>query len=64
MLTITERTRDALVHSKDKEMLEDIDRELANVIEELMRVIDVKALRLAKRSGKHSLPQYAYPHSQ
>ena len=58
MLMIAERTRDALIHSKDKGMLEEMDRELANVIEDFLRAVDVEALRLAKRSGKHSLSQY------
>ena len=53
MLTIAERTGDPLVYSKDKEMLEEMDRELANVIEDLMRAVDVEALRLTKKSGKH-----------
>ena len=55
---IAERTRDALVYSKDKEMLEEMDRELANVIEDFLRAVDVETLRIAKRSGKHSLSQY------
>ena len=59
MLMIAERTGDALVYSKDKEMFEEMDRELANVIEDFLRAVDVEALRLAKRSGKHSLPQYS-----
>jgi len=49
---IAERTGDALVYSKDKEMMEEIDGELANVIEDFLRAVDVEALRLAKRIGK------------
>ena len=64
MLTIAERTEDALVYSKDKEMLEEMDGELANAIEEFMVTVDVQALRLTKRNGKHSLPQYACAHSK
>ena len=58
MLMNAERTRDALIYSKDKEMLEEMDRELANVIEDFLRAVDVEALRLAKRSGEHSSSQY------
>ena len=54
MLMIAERTGDALIYSKDKEMLEEMDRQLANVIEDFLRAVDVEALHLAKRSGKHS----------
>jgi len=49
---IAERTGDALVYSKDKEMMEEIDGELANVIEDFLRAVDVEALRLTKRIGK------------
>ena len=59
MLIIAERTRDALIYSSDKEMMEEMDEELANVIEDFLRAVDVEALRLAKRSGKHSLYQYS-----
>jgi hypothetical protein len=58
MLMIAERTGDALVYSKDKEMMEEMDGELANVIEDFLRAVDVEALRLAKRIGKHTLSQY------
>jgi len=58
MLMIAERTGDALVYSKDKEMMEEMDEELANVIEDFLRAVDVEALRLAKRIGKHTLSQY------
>ena len=52
MLMITERTGDALINLKDKEMFEGMDRELANVIEDFIRAVDVEALRLAKRNGE------------
>ena len=58
MLMIAERTGDALVYSKDKEMMEEMDGELANVIEDFLRAVDVEALRLAKRIGEHTLSQY------
>ena len=34
-----------------------MDRELSKVIEDLGRAVDVEALRLAKETGKHLLPQ-------
>ena len=52
MLMIAERTGDALVYSKDKEMMEKMDEELANVIEDFTRAMSVEALRLTKRIGK------------
>ena len=52
MLMIAERTGDALVYSKDKEMIERMDEELANVIEDFLRAVNVDALRLTKRIGK------------
>ena len=58
VLMFVERTGDVLIYSKDKEMLEEMDRELANVIEDFLRAVDVEALRLAKKSGKHASSQY------
>jgi hypothetical protein len=58
MLMTAERTGDALVYSKDKEMMEEMDGELANVTEDFLRAVDVEALRLAKRIGKHTWSQY------
>ena len=57
MLMIAERIGDALIYSKEKEMIEEMDGELAKVIEDFMRAVDVEALRLAKRIGKHLLSQ-------
>jgi len=37
------------------ETVEEMDRELTSVIEDFMRAVDVKTLRLAKRSGRHTL---------
>jgi len=54
---IAERIGDALIYSKEKEMIEEMDGELAKVIEDFMRAVDVEALRLAKRIGKHLLSQ-------
>jgi len=56
MLTIAERTGDALIHSKEKEMIDEMDEEFAKVIEDFMRVA-VEVLCLAKRSGNHLLSQ-------
>jgi len=36
------------------ETIEEMDRELTKVIEDFDRAVDVEALRLAKRSSKHS----------
>ena len=33
-----------------------MDRELTKVIEDLNHAVDVEALRLAKKNGKHLLP--------
>jgi len=57
MLMIAERTVDALIYSKDKEMMEEMAGELENVIEDFLRAVDIETLRLAKRSGKYSLSQ-------
>ena len=57
MLMIAERAGDALIYSKDKEMMEEMAGELANVIEDFLRAVGVEALRLAKRNGKHLLSQ-------
>jgi len=53
MLMIAERIGDAVIFSKEKEMMEEMDGELDKVIEDFMRAVDVEALRLAKRIGKH-----------
>jgi len=58
MLMIAERTGKALLHSKDNEMMEKMGEELANVIEDFLRAVDVEALRLVKGIGKHALSQY------
>jgi hypothetical protein len=38
--------------------IEEMDWDLNKVIEDFGRAVDVEALRLAKKSGKHSLSQY------
>jgi len=55
MLMIAERTGDALLRSKNKEMMEKMAEELANAIEDFLRAVDVETLRVAKRIGKHTL---------
>jgi len=37
------------------EEIEEMNKELAKVIEDFMRAVGVESLRSAKRSGKHSL---------
>jgi len=59
MLMVAERTGDALLYSRDKEMMEKMGEELANVIEDFLRAVDVEALRLAQRFGKHAFSQYS-----
>jgi len=58
-LMIAERTRDGLINPKIKEMVENMDVELTDVIEDFMRAVDVETLGLAKRSGKRALPRMA-----
>jgi hypothetical protein len=59
MLTIAERTGDALISSKDKERMEEMAEELGNDIADFLHAVDVESLRLAKRVGKHTLFQYS-----
>jgi len=40
-----------------RETIEEMDRELTKVIENLGRAVDVEALHLAKKIGKHSFSQ-------
>jgi hypothetical protein len=58
ILMIAERTGVALVYSADTEMMDEMDGDLANVIEDFLRAVDVETLRLAKRIGEHTLSQY------
>ena len=39
------------------EKIEEMDRELAQVIEEFGRAVSVETLYLAKKNGKHSISQ-------
>jgi hypothetical protein len=56
LLMIAERTRAGLNDSKDKEMIEKMAGELADIIEDFKGAVDVEALCLAKKSGKRSFP--------
>jgi hypothetical protein len=38
------------------EKIEEMDKELTKVIEDFNHAVDVEALRLAKKNGKHLLP--------
>ena len=58
MLMIADRAGDALIHSRDKETMEEMGEELANVIKDFLSAVDVEALRLVKGIGKHTLSQY------
>jgi hypothetical protein len=58
MLMIAERVGDALIYSKNKEMMEKMGEDLANVIKDFLSAVDVEALRLVKGIGKHTLSQY------
>ena len=50
---ITARTVGGTAHT---EKMEEMDRELTNVIDDFNRAVDVEALRLAKKNGKHLFP--------
>jgi len=39
------------------EEIEEMDRDLTNVIEDFDRAVNVEALRIAKETGEHSLSQ-------
>ena len=62
ILMTAERARDVLIDSKDTEMLQELDGELANVIEDFLRAVDVETLRGVKMAGKHL--NIAQAHSQ
>ncbi len=38
--------------------MKEMDEELANVIKDFLNAVNVEALRLARRIGRHSLSQY------
>ncbi len=59
MLMIAERAGDALFSSKDKDSMKEMDEELANVMKHFLNAVNVEALRLARRIGRHSLSQYS-----
>jgi hypothetical protein len=55
MLMIAGRTVGGLVHPQK---IEEMERELTEVIEDFDRAVNVEALRLGKKSGKRSLSQF------
>jgi len=59
VLMIAEKTGPALLSSKDKDPITELEEELANVIKPFLNAVDVDALRLARRTGKHPLAQYS-----
>ena len=63
MLMIAERAGDALLSSKDKDTMDEMNEELANVIEDFTRAVDVEALRLTKRIGKRHCLNMVSPYS-
>jgi len=54
VLIIVERTMGGLVHPGT---IEETDVELTKVIEDFDRAVNVETLRIAKKTGKHSLFQ-------
>ena len=56
VLMIAERTG---ASSKDKDRIKELVEELGNVTKPFLNAVDFDALRLARRIGKHSLPQYS-----
>ena len=54
---IAARMVDGLVYSKEKETIDEMDGELANIVNDFMCAVDVETLRLAKKSGTHILSQ-------
>jgi Cdc6-like AAA superfamily ATPase len=61
VLIVAERTVGGLVHP---EKIEEMDSELTKVIEDFDRAVDVEALCLTKRTGKHSCCRRAIVDSQ
>src|SRR5260370_29672888 len=54
---IAERTVDRFIYSTDKEVIDDMSEVLTKVVNDFMRAVDVESLRLAKKTGTHSLFQ-------
>ena len=52
---IAERTASGAISSNVKDMIEKMNEDLTKIIEDFMRAVDVEALYLAKKTGKHSL---------
>src|SRR5258708_18910051 len=56
-LRIAVRMVDGLVYSKEKKRIDEMDGELTKIVNDFTRAVDVETLRLAKKSGTHSLFQ-------
>ena len=52
MLMVAGRMKDSLINSKEPGSIEKMASELADVIEDFMRAVDVETLCLAKESGE------------
>ena len=59
VLTIAEKTGVALLSSKDKDRIKELDEELGNVTKSFLNAVDFDALRLARATGERSLSQYS-----
>ena len=59
VLMIAEDAGAALLFSKDKHRIKELDEELANVAKHFLNAVDVDSLRLARRIGKHPLAHYS-----
>ena len=51
---VAERTGAALLSSKDKDSIKEMDEELASVIKHFLNAVNVEALRLARRLGRRT----------
>ena len=63
MLIVAGRMKDSLINPKDNGMIEKMAGELADVIEDFMRAVDVETLCLAKESGECGCLNFAIIHS-
>jgi len=57
MLIIAERTADWIISWHVKEVVAKMSEDLVKVVEDTLRLVDVEALFLAKRTGNYSLSQ-------
>ena len=54
-LALTQRTKDGLIDSEAKKMIEKLDEELTKVIEDFERAVNVESFGLVKDISEHSL---------